>query len=167
MSPEPGATAAAGSPGPGGAAGGLPLGGGPDGDRTDGIAAPVELLEQRFDRDSLVPLRNAVAAHASRLGLAAEQVEHLVLVAYELASNAVRHGGGHGRLRLIADDGMIGCAVTDEGGGFRDPEQAGLLRPEPTASSGRGLWLVRCLADSVEISVDDVGTTAVARFAIR
>lgn len=167
MNPEPGATAAAGSSGPGGAAGGLPMDGGPDGDRTDGIAGRVELLDQRFDRDSLVPLRNAVAAHASRLGVAAEQVEYIVLVAYELASNAVRHGGGHGRLRLIADDGMIGCAVTDEGGGFRDPEQAGLLRPEPTASSGRGLWLVRCLADSVEISVDDVGTTAVARFAIR
>ena len=167
MSPEPGATAAAGSPGPGGAAGGLPLGGGPDGDRTDGTTGPVELLEQRFDRDSLVPLRNAVAAHASRLGVTTEQVEHIVLVAYELASNAVRHGGGHGRLRLIADDGMIGCAVTDEGGGFRDPEQAGLLRPEPTAISGRGLWLARCIADSVEVSADDVGTTAVARFAIR
>jgi len=167
VSPEPGATAAAGSPGPGGAAGGLPLGGGPDGDRTDGIAGPVELLEQRFDRDSLVPLRNAVAAHASRLGVTTEQVEHIVLVAYELASNAVRHGGGHGRLRLVADDGMIGCAVTDEGGGFRDPEQAGLLRPEPTAISGRGLWLARCIADSVEISADEVGTTAVARFAIR
>jgi anti-sigma regulatory factor (Ser/Thr protein kinase) len=127
----------------------------------------VDLLDQRFDRDSLVPLRNAVAAHASRLGVAAEQIEHIVLVAYELASNAVRHGGGHGRLRLAADDGMIGCTVTDEGGGFGGAELAGLTRPEPTAGSGRGLWLVRCVADSVEISVDDVGTTAVARFALR
>jgi anti-sigma regulatory factor (Ser/Thr protein kinase) len=127
----------------------------------------VELLDQQFDRDSLVPLRNAVAAHASRLGIATEQVEYLVLAAYELASNAVRHGGGHGRLRLVADDGMIGCTVTDEGGGFRGAELAGLTRPEPTASSGRGLWLVRCVADSVDVTVDEVGTTATARFAIR
>jgi anti-sigma regulatory factor (Ser/Thr protein kinase) len=167
VSPEPGATAAAGSSGPGGAAGGLPLGGEPAEDRPDRTAGPVELLDQRFDRDSLVPLRNAVAAHASRLGVSTEQVEHIVLAAYELASNAVRHGGGSGRLRLSADDGMIGCTVIDEGGGFRGAEQAGLIRPEPTASSGRGLWLVRCIADSVEISVDDLGTTAIARFAIR
>jgi anti-sigma regulatory factor (Ser/Thr protein kinase) len=140
---------------------------GPDGDRPDPTAGPVELLDQPFDRDNLVPLRNAVAAHAGRLGIPIEQIEHIVLVAYELASNAVRHGGGHGRLRLIANDGMIGCTVTDEGSGFRDPGQAGLTRPEPTAGSGRGLWLVRCIADSVEISVDDIGTTAVARFAIR
>jgi anti-sigma regulatory factor (Ser/Thr protein kinase) len=161
--PEPGATAEAGSPRPGG---GQPRNGDRP-ERTVAPAEPVEVLDQRFDRDSLVPLRNAVAAHASRLGVEAEQLDHIVLVAYELASNAVRHGGGHGRLRLITENGMIGCIVSDEGGGFRDVDQAGLIRPEPTASSGRGLWLVRCLADSVEISVDDVGTTAVARFAIR
>jgi anti-sigma regulatory factor (Ser/Thr protein kinase) len=130
-------------------------------------AGPRDLLDQQFDRDSLVALRNAVAAHASRLGLPGDQVEHIVLVAYELASNAVRHGGGRGRLRLVADDGMVGCAVTDHGGGFRDAAQAGLVRPEPTASGGRGLWLVRCIAETVDISSDETGTTAVARFAIR
>ena len=130
-------------------------------------AGPRELLDQQFDRDSLVALRNAVAAHASRLGLPDERVEHVVLVAYELASNAVRHGGGRGRLRLAAVDGTVGCTVTDSGGGFRGAPQAGLVRPEPTASGGRGLWLVRCIADTVEISSDETGTTAVARFAIR
>jgi anti-sigma regulatory factor (Ser/Thr protein kinase) len=138
--------------------------GSPDG---GGTAGPVAVLDQQFDRDGLMPLRNAVAAHASRLGLPVDRVEHVVLVAYELASNAVRHGGGRGRLRLVADDGMIGCTVTDQGGGFRDAEQAGLIRPEPTASGGRGLWLVRCVADSVEIRADEAGTTAVARFALR
>ncbi len=130
-------------------------------------AGPQELLDQQFDRDGLVALRNAVAAHASRVGLPDDQVEHLVLVAYELASNAVRHGGGRGQLRLVAADGMIGCVVTDHGRGFRDAAQAGLVRPEPTASGGRGLWLVRCLADTVDISSEETGTTAVARFAIR
>jgi anti-sigma regulatory factor (Ser/Thr protein kinase) len=150
VSPEPGLPAAPAGP--------------PD---APGDGGPVDLLDQPFDRDGLVPLRNAVAAHASRLGLPGEQVEHIVLVAYELASNAVRHGGGHGRLRLIADDGTVGCMVTDQGGGFRDAEHAGLTRPEPTANGGRGLWLVRCVADSVEIRADDKGTTAVARFALR
>ena len=127
---------------------------------------PRQLLDQQFDRDSLVSLRSAVAAHASSLGLPDERVEHVVLVAYELASNAVRHGGGRGRLRLVADDGLVGCTVTDQGGGFRDAAHAGLVRPEPTASGGRGLWLVRCIADTVDISSDETGTTAVARFAV-
>lgn len=130
-------------------------------------AGPRDLLDQQFDRDGLVALRNAVAAHASRLGLPGDQVEHIVLVAYELASNAVRHGGGRGRLRLAAGDGMVGCTVTDHGGGFREAARAGLVRPEPTASGGRGLWLVRCIAETVDISSDETGTTAVARFAIR
>jgi anti-sigma regulatory factor (Ser/Thr protein kinase) len=149
VSPESGAPTAAGSP--------------------EGLAGPgpVDLLDQQFDRDSLVSLRNAVAAHASRFGLPVERVEHIVLVAYELASNAVRHGGGRGRLRLVADNGTFGCTVTDQGGGFRDAEQAGLARPEPTASGGRGLWLVRCVADSVELRSGEDGTVAVARFAIR
>lgn len=150
MSPEPGAPAAsAGSP--------------------DAVPGPagVDLLDFGFEPDSLVALRNAVAAHASRLGLAGEQVELVVLAAYELASNAVRHGGGRGRLRLAADDGVIGCTVIDDGPGFANPGQAGLHRPEPTANGGRGLWLVRCIADTVEITSGARGTTAVARFAIR
>jgi anti-sigma regulatory factor (Ser/Thr protein kinase) len=130
-------------------------------------AGPQDLLDQPFDRGSLVALRNAVAAHASRLGLTDDLVEHVVLVAYELASNAVRHGGGQGRLRLIASDGAIGCIVTDGGGGFPHADRAGLIRPEPAANGGRGLWLVRCLADAVDIRSDGKGTTVDARFAIR
>jgi anti-sigma regulatory factor (Ser/Thr protein kinase) len=130
-------------------------------------AGPQDLLDQAFDRGSLVALRSAVAAHASRVGVSDDLVEHVVLVAYELASNAVRHGAGQGRLRLIADDGAIGCIVTDEGGGFADPDRVGMVRPEPTAYGGRGLWLVRCLADTVDIRSDAKGTTVDARFAIR
>jgi anti-sigma regulatory factor (Ser/Thr protein kinase) len=149
VSPDPGLpAAAAGSPDA--------LGGG-----------PRDLLDQPFDRDSLVALRSAVAAHASRLGLTDDLVEHLVLVAYELASNAVRHGGGQGRLRLSGGDRVIGCTVTDDGDGFADSGQAGMIRPEPTANGGRGLWLVRCLADMVDIRSDENGTTVDARFAIR
>lgn len=152
MSPEPG----------------LPATGAPDANGARPPEAPArELLDQPFAQDSLVALRSAVAAHASRLGLSEDLVEHVVLVAYELASNAVRHGAGHGRLRLSAAAGVIGCAVTDEGRGFADPEHAGLTRPEPTASGGRGLWLVRCLADTVEIRSDGKRTTVDARFAIR
>ncbi|HEY2668992.1 MAG TPA: ATP-binding protein [Rugosimonospora sp.] len=122
------------------------------------------VLDQAFDRTTLVSLRNAVAAHGSDLGMSREAVEHLVLAAYELASNAVRHGGGEGRLRLSLDGTVLRCVVSDEGPGFPDTEHAGRMRPEPTASGGRGLWLVRCVAAHLDIRSDGVGTTTVAEF---
>ena len=124
-------------------------------------------LDRRFDRDGLVPLREAVADVAEALGVPGDRVERVVLVAYELASNAVRHGGGHGRLLLETRDSTLGCTVIDGGGGFHDPDRAGLVQPSPTALGGRGLWLVRCIADSVEIRSGAAGTTAVAQFALR
>ena len=131
MSPEPG----------------LPATGAPDANGAGPPEAPArELLDQPFDRDSLVALRSAVAAHASRLGLPDDQVEHVVLVAYELASNAVRHGAGHGRLRLAAGDGVIGCTVTDRAAGSADAGTAGSdpagadreRRPRPVAGAVPG-----------------------------
>ncbi len=122
------------------------------------------LLDQAFDRDSLVSLRSAVAAHASALGTPQETVEHLVLAAYELASNAVRHGGGRGRLRLAVAGGTLRCTVADDGPGFPDSAQAGRARPDPGASGGRGLWLARCVSGRLDVRSDAGGTVAVAEF---
>src|SRR2546429_7152616 len=41
-----------------------------------------------------------MAAHAGRLGASQVIIERLLIVAGELATNAVRHGGGTGRVRL-------------------------------------------------------------------
>src|SRR5690349_2570692 len=104
-----------------------PFDGTPPGRTPDG-------LEQRFDRTNLVSLRSAVAAHGSALGLAPHRVDDLVLVAHELASNAVRHGGGGGRLRVWRVDGSVYCEVADVGGGFLyDPPER---RPDLSASGG-------------------------------
>lgn len=78
-------------------------------------------LDQHFDVDSLHPLRAALAAHASRLGATDEQLEHLLIVAGELASNAIRHGGGSGRLRLWQRDRVLYCQVNDQGPGLPTP----------------------------------------------
>jgi len=39
----------------------------------------------------------------------------VVAAAHELAANAVRHGAGHGRLRLRAADGILTCQAADGG----------------------------------------------------
>jgi anti-sigma regulatory factor (Ser/Thr protein kinase) len=129
-----------------------------------GARPPAEpALDQPFDSDHLVALRSTVAAHADRLGLAGERIGDLVLVAHELASNAVRHGGGRGRLRLWRDHGSLYCAVSDEGPGFAGTGADGHQRPALGASGGRGLWIVRQLADDVDVRSDPAGTTVTAR----
>jgi anti-sigma regulatory factor (Ser/Thr protein kinase) len=119
-------------------------------------------LDQAFGPDDLYALRAAVAAHAAHLGAPPERVAHLVIVAGELVSNAVRHGGGRGRLRLSRVDGAVRCEVSDEGPGIPDPEVAGTRTPSVLAVGGRGLFIVRRLAASLTIRNTSRGTTVTA-----
>jgi anti-sigma regulatory factor (Ser/Thr protein kinase) len=91
-----------------------------------------------------------------------EQVTHLVIVAGELATNAVRHGGGTGVLRLWRDGGQLWCEVTDTGPGILSPATAGTAVPPALASGGRGLWIVRRLATEVRIDSTGYRTTITA-----
>jgi anti-sigma regulatory factor (Ser/Thr protein kinase) len=109
-------------------------------------------VDQPFDADGLYALRATLAAHASRLGAANEQIDHLLIVAGELATNAIRHGGGNGRLRLWHQDQILYCQVSDQGPGIADPT-IGTTAPDPsTAEGGRGMWICRQLA--AEITID-------------
>jgi anti-sigma regulatory factor (Ser/Thr protein kinase) len=84
-------------------------------------------------------------------------------VATELATNAIRHGGGTGRLRMWRTDNTLHVQVRDDGPGITDPHLAG-TRPVPlTAVGGRGLWIVRQLCDDLHIATT-AGTTITASF---
>src|SRR5262249_36161967 len=113
----------------------------------DGASVGDIALDQTFDAESLFHLRSAVAAHGTDLGMAEPVLEDLVLVAHELASNAVRHGQATsavpGRLRLWRDGDLIFCEVSDQGPGIADPETVGTMQVPPGATGGRGLWIVR------------------------
>jgi anti-sigma regulatory factor (Ser/Thr protein kinase) len=119
-------------------------------------------LDQPFDIDGLVALRSAVAAHADLLGLRPAKVQELVLVAHELASNAVRHGGGTGRLRLWRADNTVYCEVRDDGNGLDEERAERFWRPAVDALSGRGLWLAYHLCDQFEVISSTTGTVATA-----
>jgi anti-sigma regulatory factor (Ser/Thr protein kinase) len=114
------------------------------------------LLDLRFSEAELVSLREAVAAHADAAGLGRSRTEDLVLIAHELATNAVRHGGGQGRLRLWTADNAVHCQVTDEGPGLPAAVECG-SRPEPGSAGGRGVWLVTRFADRIVINRDGAG----------
>lgn len=120
-------------------------------------------LDLPFDSDGLYAVRSSVAAHAGHLGASTQVVQRALIVASELATNAVRHGGGRGRLRLWVAGGRLHGEVSDSGRGLADTA-AGTERPPPTAPGGRGLWISRQLADEFAIESSPNGTTA--QFAI-
>jgi anti-sigma regulatory factor (Ser/Thr protein kinase) len=85
----------------------------------------------------------------------------VVLVAHELSTNAVRHGGGAGRLRLWRDDFRLLCRVSDSGPGLADAATAGVEPPSARVPGGRGLWIARRLA-AVRIDTGPTGTVITA-----
>jgi anti-sigma regulatory factor (Ser/Thr protein kinase) len=124
-------------------------------------------LEQDFDDGSLYALRSAVAAHAAAAGLPSGRVHDVVAAAHEMAANAVRHGAGHGHLRLQAADGVLTCQVADDGPkapGSGDSPDAGTA-PWPV-EHGHGLWLIEEVADQFTIDRSPDGTTVTATFTL-
>ena len=136
-------------------------------DPSEGQAAPsvgAAVLDQAFDGDSLYALRAAVAAHAAEAGLSRQRVYDVAAAAHELAANAVRHGAGHGRLRLWADGQVLRCQVSDDGPAGQDP-----ARPDAAAwgrEHGHGLWIIDEVADQVSLNRAPSGTTVTVTFAI-
>jgi len=126
-----------------------------DGPRT--LPADVA-LDLWFEAGQLHAVRTRVATCATELGATSDVVERLLIVASELATNAILHGGGRGRLRLWSADGHLHCEVVDAGAGVSDP-MAGTIRPAPSASGGRGLWISRQLGDAFAIDSGIYGTT--------
>ncbi|MEV4640691.1 ATP-binding protein [Actinoplanes sp. NPDC049548] len=122
--------------------------------------APRLLLDRTFERTGLHALRSAVAAHAEAVA-DQQTADVVVLIAHELSSNCVRHGGGAGRLRLWVAGGNLHCEISDHGPGITNPGDAGRQLPTPAHAGGRGLWIARHMSD-LHISTGDSGTTVTA-----
>lgn len=133
----------------------------PDDDVVTGSAVGRE-LDQPFELANLVALRGAVAAHGDALGLPSRRIGELVLLVHELASNAVRHGGGSGRLRVWLAGGALHCRVSDDGPGLSGHFFGTDTHPAPEAAGGRGIWLVRGLCDRLDWQSGPDGTVITA-----
>jgi anti-sigma regulatory factor (Ser/Thr protein kinase) len=132
---------------------------------TSSRAGQPPTLEQAFDNESLYALRTAVAAHATRAGLSGDRAGDLVLVVHELAANAIRHGAGHGRLRLWRTRDEVRCEVTDDGApDARGPAVGGSETALWHIESGHGLWLIQQVADQASLASGPSGTFAVVVF---
>jgi anti-sigma regulatory factor (Ser/Thr protein kinase) len=113
-------------------------------------------LQLAIGDTSLGALRRGVVGHAAEAGASPARAGDLALAATELATNSLRHGGGHGRLRLWADGASLMCEVADTGH-ITDP-RVGRRRPTSRQLHGRGLWLVQQLCDLVQVRTGPGGT---------
>lgn len=125
----------------------------------------IDAVERPFAAGQLHEIRDVAAAFAREHGATSGQVDALLLVASELVVNAIRHGGGHGVIRLWSQERSVWCQVADRGPGLTDRRWA----DDPTGPigrGGRGLWIVRTVADALTIESGELGTTATARVLI-
>lgn len=152
----------------------------PIGARSGPSGNPVPFLDLVFESSTLSALRAAVKANARQAGLPERRAEDVVLSVHELATNAIRHGGGAGRLRMWRLGGALRCQVADSerpapqnkaSQGADHDTVAGILRAVPVTSlrsgPGHGLWLVRKVADRVRIWSDARGVRVIVTFNIR
>ena len=113
-------------------------------------APPADAAVHDISLDSLPDLRRRVALEAETAGLAPRRVHDLVLSMHEIATNSLRHGGGHGVLRSWREGETVICEVRDSGRIARRP-LIGRVRPALGQKGGWGLWLANQLCDLVQL----------------
>ncbi|MBU2670851.1 ATP-binding protein [Actinoplanes bogorensis] len=123
-----------------------------------GIGTDV-LLSQTFDRDAITTLRHSVTSCAGAAGLSGDRLADFVVAVNELLTNAVRHGGGLGRVVMWAAEGAVVCEVSDSGAGLTATRPEPATRPAADQPGGWGLWLAEELTDTFELITGDAGTT--------
>jgi serine/threonine-protein kinase RsbW len=127
----------------------------------DGVrrTADKQPLVAPFAARHISDLRHQVAGYCARVGLAGQPLDDFVLAVYELLTNAVRHGGGTGSLRLWRDGDALVCEVHDTGQGLPILGADGAPRPNVSTPGGLGIWIVGQLTESMRVDNGASGTT--------
>lgn len=100
-------------------------------------------------------------------------VHDVMLLITEATNNAIMHGNKFDKtkratLLCTIEDGYLTIQVTDEGAGFNPNSLPNPLAPENLIKpSGRGVFLIKNFAESVEYDFSPRGTTLKIRLAIR
>jgi anti-sigma regulatory factor (Ser/Thr protein kinase) len=102
-------------------------------------------------------VRRLVAGNAARLGLPSHRLDDLLVSVNEVVTNAIRHGAGHGHVRLWATGRWVVCDIADPG--TAHDRFLGYLRSDTDADHGHGLWIARQLCDLMDIRTGGPGTT--------
>lgn len=105
-----------------------------------------------LDVSALPTARRQLGAFLRDLDLERDVVEAVLLCVQEACKNAVRFSGNSRGIDLLVtlDGEAVRAVVRDYGEGF-DHSRVSREPPDPLCNSGRGLFLIHALMDSVEI----------------
>jgi two-component sensor histidine kinase len=127
----------------------------------------ITVLQREFGANSLSGLRAQVLECASAAGLPDDRAIDVMLTLHELMANAVRHGPGHGRLRIDVTARALRCQVSEAGVAAAGLAGGGRrFIPDWPVRHGHGLWLVRRTADLVQLTTGAGGTVADVSFSL-
>lgn len=122
-----------------------------------GAPVPPDAPSMRFGATEIPAVRRATLRWATGAGWDDDAAQELLIAVYEVASNAVEHGGGAGVIHFWSDGSRLCCEVRSS---RPVPDVlAGYAPPSTSQERGRGLWLARQICDLVEIRNDGDGAT--------
>ena len=107
-------------------------------------------------------LSEQVARHAQ---MDESDGDDLGIVTTELVNNAIHHGNKNDPSKIVSftvDDKHLELRIKDQGNGFNPKSLKDPLAPENLMNeSGRGIFLIRALMDSLDFEFSDSGTETI------
>ena len=117
-------------------------------------AAVTHTVVQAAD---LAGARRCGERYGRLLGMSADRLADLLLVATELATNSLDHAGGACRMAFWYENGYVICEARDMG--CWDDPLAGRRPPAVGGSGPYGLFVVNAIADLLRTHTTSAGTT--------
>ena len=113
------------------------------------------VMEASFDVANLSTTRHALRKEVDARGVPAARAYGFVLAVNEGLINAIRHGGGGGRITVECRQRRLVAVVEDQQPTL--PLTLPTAPPPPTAVAGRGLWLISQFCDVVRFEAGTNG----------
>ncbi|KAA3616949.1 MAG: ATP-binding protein [Calditrichaeota bacterium] len=117
--------------------------------------------------DNLEKIEQMSSKIALDIGFDESTVDDISIALTELVNNAIHHANKDNPDKKVtvsfkSDDEKLTISILDEGEGFSPTNIGNPLDPDNLMSdSGRGLYLVEALMDSVEYKISKTGTEAI------
>ena len=133
------------------------------------VTPKSRIFELKFSSDTkyLEKVEKLSSKVANYSGLSESESDDLGIVTTELVNNAIHHGNNNDPTKTVhiiftVNTERIELRIKDEGKGFNPDKLKDPLAPENLLSeSGRGIFLIRNLMDSIDFNFSENGTETV------
>lgn len=124
----------------------------------------TETITFPSDVEYLDKIEKVSTKFTTGIGFNESDVDDISIALTELVNNAIHHGNKNDKSKKVTvifkfEDNCLSVKISDEGSGFKLDNINDPLHPDNImAESGRGLYLVKALMDSVDFNINQSGT---------